>query len=48
MSMQLEEFALKVGLSKELLILLLIQAAIAAMLVTLGIGVGEKLGKVPG
>ncbi len=46
--MQLEEFALKIGLSKEVLILLLIQAAIAAVAITLGIGIGEKLGKVPG
>ncbi len=46
--MQLEEFALKIGLSKEVLILLLIQAAIAAVALTLGIGIGEKLGKVPG
>ena len=46
--MQLEEFALRIGLSKELLILLLIQAAIAAVAITLGIGIGEKLGKVPG
>jgi hypothetical protein len=45
--MQLEEFALKIGLSKEVLILLLIQAAIAAVAITLGIGIGEKLGKVP-
>jgi hypothetical protein len=46
--MQLEEFALKIGLSKEILILLLIQAAITAVMITLGIGIGEKLGKVPG
>jgi hypothetical protein len=45
--MQLEEFALKIGLSKEALILLLIQAAIAVVAITLGIGIGEKLGKVP-
>ena len=46
--MQLEEFALKIGLSKEILILLLIKAAITAVMITLGIGIGEKLGKVPG
>ncbi len=45
--MQLEEFALRIGLSKELLILLLIQAAIAAVAITLGIGIGVKDGKVP-
>jgi hypothetical protein len=45
--MQLEELALKIGLSKEVLILLLIQAAIAAVALTLGIGVGTKSGKVP-
>ncbi|MCL7390781.1 MAG: hypothetical protein LZ172_01930 [Thaumarchaeota archaeon] len=45
--MQLEEFALKIGLSKEILILLLIQAAITAVMITLGIGIGEKNGKVP-
>jgi hypothetical protein len=45
--MQLEEFALKIGLSKEILILLLIQIAIAAVMVALGIGIGEKNGKVP-
>lgn len=45
--MQLEEFALKIGLSKELLILLLIQAAIAALTIVLGIGIGEKYGKIP-
>jgi len=45
--MQLEEFALKIGLSKEVLILLLIQIAIAAVTIALGIGIGEKNGKVP-
>jgi hypothetical protein len=45
--MQLEEFALKIGLSKEILILLLIQAAITAVAITLGIGIGEQYGKIP-
>ncbi|MCS7125454.1 MAG: hypothetical protein NZ929_00865 [Aigarchaeota archaeon] len=46
--MQLEEFALKLGLSKELLTILLIQAAITAVMLALGIEVlGTKSGKVP-
>jgi len=45
--MQLEDFALKMGLSKEVLMLLLIQIAIAAVMIALGIGIGEKNGKVP-
>jgi hypothetical protein len=45
--MRLEEFALRIGLSKEVLIILLIQAAIAAITVALGVGVGVKDGKVP-
>ncbi|MEN2974723.1 MAG: hypothetical protein ABDH32_03985 [Candidatus Caldarchaeales archaeon] len=46
--MHLEEFALKIGLSKELLILLLIQAALTATMLALGIEViGTKSGKVP-
>lgn len=46
--MQLEEFALEIGLSKELLILLLIQAAIIAASAILGIGIAERAGKIPG
>ena len=45
--MSVGELALKVGLTKEELILLLIQAAIIGVYLTLGIGIGEPAGKLP-
>jgi len=45
--MSVGELALKVGLTKEELILLLIQAAIVGILLTMGIGRTEPNGKLP-
>jgi len=45
--MSVGELALKVGLTKEELILLLIQAAIVGVCLTLGTGIGEPIGKLP-
>jgi len=45
--MSVGELALKVGLTKEELILLLIQAAMIGVCLTLGAGRGEPIGKVP-
>jgi len=45
--MSVGELALKVGLTKEELILLLIQAAIIGVSLTLGIGKGEPIRKIP-
>ena len=46
--MNVEEFSLRIGISKETMIILLIQAALIALSLTLGIGIaGEKDGKVP-
>jgi len=45
--MSVGELALKVGLTKEELILLLIQVAIIGVSLTLGIGRGEPIRKIP-
>lgn len=45
--MNVEDLSLRIGVSKETLILLLIQAALAALALTLGTGIAEKTGKVP-
>jgi len=45
--MSVREFALKIGLTKEELILLLVQAAIAGIFLVLGIGKTEPLDKLP-
>ena len=45
--MSVGELALKVGLTKEELILLLIQAAIIGVCLTLGLGKGDPIGKLP-
>jgi len=46
--MSIGELALKIGLTKEQLILLLIQAAIIGVSLALGIGKTEPVDKIPG
>jgi len=45
--MTVREFALKIGLTKEELILILVQAAIVGVFLALGIGKTEPLDKLP-
>jgi len=45
--MSIEGVALKLGVSKETLILLLIQAALIGLSLSLGVGTAEKCGKLP-
>jgi len=45
--MSVREFALKIGLTKEELILILIQAAIVGIFLAMGIGRTEPNGKLP-
>ena len=45
--MSVREFALKIGLTKEELILLLVQAAIVGVFLALGTGKTEPIGKIP-